>query len=111
MAVEEERIAGIGVDVFGQEPLARESHPFARLIDDDRCIFTPHLAFWTAEARERLEAEALERCIEALEGEPLTVLSHDPRLVAQASDGGAAEVRLGGVSSASGRWVTPPEAS
>ena len=111
LAVEEERIGGIGVDVFGQEPLDRESHPFARLIDDDRCIFTPHLAFWTAEARERLEAEALERCIEALEGEPLTVLSHDPRLVAQASDGGAAKVRLGGVSSASGRWVTPPEAS
>jgi D-3-phosphoglycerate dehydrogenase len=107
-AVLEDRIAGVGIDVFGQEPLNRAEHPFAALIDDDRCIFTPHLAFWTAEARDRLQAESLERCVEALEGRPLTVLSHDPRLVAQASDGSAAEVVLGGVSTASGRWVAPP---
>jgi D-3-phosphoglycerate dehydrogenase len=31
----------------------------------------------------RLEQETLERCLEALRGEPLTVLSRDPRLRAQ----------------------------
>jgi hypothetical protein len=69
------------------------------------------VAFLTAEARDRLEAEALERCVEALDGRPLTVLSHDPRLVAQTSNGSGAGVQLGGVSTASGRWVAPLKAA
>ena len=69
----------------------------------------PHFAFWTAEARDRLCAEALERCAEALEGKPLRVLSHDPRLLAQA--GGRAAVEFGGWSSASGRHVPPAPAA
>eukprot|EP00756_Hemistasia_phaeocysticola_P045445 Hpha_TRINITY_DN19197_c0_g1::TRINITY_DN19197_c0_g1_i1::g.94716::m.94716/K00058/serA, PHGDH; D-3-phosphoglycerate dehydrogenase / 2-oxoglutarate reductase len=104
-AVLQGRLSGVGADVFGIEPLSREaSHPFAQLVDRDDCIFTPHLAFWTKEARERLEAEALERCLEALEGRPLRVLSSDPRLLGQAQG----LVELGGLSTASGRWVFAP---
>jgi D-3-phosphoglycerate dehydrogenase len=44
----------------------------------------PHLTFYTAEAMERLERETLERCDEVLEGRPVLVKSHDPRLRAQA---------------------------
>ena len=107
-AVVEGRLRGIGLDVFSQEPLARGGgHPFAALVDDERCIFTPHLAFWTADARDRLEAEALQRVEEALDGRPLAVLSADPRLLAQRP----ALVTLGGLSRASGRWVEPPPAA
>lgn len=46
-------------------------------------ILTPHLTFYTHEAMERLERETLERCDELLEGRPVLVKSHDPRLRAQ----------------------------
>ena len=48
----------------------------------------------------RLMEESLERCVELLEGKPLTVLSKDPRLVSQENN-----VSLGGFSVASGRYV------
>eukprot|EP01062_Namystynia_karyoxenos_P067147 TRINITY_DN61018_c0_g1_i1.p1 TRINITY_DN61018_c0_g1~~TRINITY_DN61018_c0_g1_i1.p1 ORF type:complete len:415 (+),score=102.11 TRINITY_DN61018_c0_g1_i1:76-1245(+) len=102
------RLGGLGADVFGIEPLSRaQSHPFAELVERPDCIFTPHLAFWTAESRQRLEREALARCVEALEGRPLRVLSADPRLLAQ--DPGI--VTFGGHSIASGRWVDSPASS
>jgi D-3-phosphoglycerate dehydrogenase len=43
----------------------------------------PHLTFYTQEAMRRLEDETIERCLEALEGRPISVASHDPRLRAQ----------------------------
>ena len=49
----------------------------------DNVLLWPHLTFYTREAMQRLEAETLARCLEALRGEPLTVHSHDPRLRAQ----------------------------
>jgi D-3-phosphoglycerate dehydrogenase len=46
-------------------------------------IMLPHLTFYTADAMQRLERETLQRCIELLEGRPVLVKSHDPRLRAQ----------------------------
>jgi D-3-phosphoglycerate dehydrogenase / 2-oxoglutarate reductase len=46
-------------------------------------LLTPHLTFYTQEAMERLELETLERCAEILEGRPVLVKSHDPRLRSQ----------------------------
>jgi D-3-phosphoglycerate dehydrogenase len=43
----------------------------------------PHLTFYTQEAMRRLEDETMARCMEAIEGRPLTIQSHDPRLRAQ----------------------------
>ncbi|MGD9636604.1 MAG: 2-hydroxyacid dehydrogenase [Pirellulales bacterium] len=79
-ALQEGRIAGAGLDVFSQEPLNRTSHPLQELYAMDNVILSPHLAFYTAEAMERLESETLERCREIIEGRPVTIRSTDPRL-------------------------------
>ncbi len=76
-------IAGAGLDVFGLEPLDRKAHPLAALYDMPNVILTPHLAFYTRQAMERLEKEVLERCRELLEARPVTVKSDDPRLRGQ----------------------------
>jgi len=77
------RLAGAGLDVFSQEPLAHTGHPLSRLFDLPNVLLSPHLTFYTEEAMERLELETLERCDELLEGRPVTIKSHDPRLRAQ----------------------------
>lgn len=82
-ALQERRIAGAALDVFSSEPLARSGHPLSALYSMDNVILSPHLTFYTREAMARLEAETLERCIEVLEGRPVTVKSRDPRLRAQ----------------------------
>ncbi len=82
-AVLEDCIAGVGLDVYGQEPLAREGHSLSPLYGRDNVILFPHLTFYTREAMERLEEETLMRCVEILEGRPVLVRSNDPRLRAQ----------------------------
>ena len=77
------RIAGVGLDVYSQEPLALEGHPLSPLFGRDNVILLPHLTFFTHEAMVRLEEETLERCREVLEGRPVLVKSPDPRLRAQ----------------------------
>ena len=79
-ALERGAIAGAGLDVFSQEPLARSGHPMSRLYGMDNVILSPHLTFYTAEAMRRLEDETLERCFEILEGRKVVVKSEDPRL-------------------------------
>ena len=82
-ALQEQRIAGAALDVYGQEPLAMTGHPLSALYAMRNVMLWPHLTFYTHEAMQRLEDETLERCFEALEGRPLTVKSRDPRLRAQ----------------------------
>ena len=77
------RIAGAALDVYSEEPLAQSAHPLASLYAMDNVILWPHLTFYTAEAMQRLEDETLERALEMLEGRPVLVKSHDPRLRAQ----------------------------
>ena len=77
------RLAGAALDVYGMEPLARDGHPLSALFGLPNVLLWPHLTFYTREAMQRLEEETLERCMEALEGRPLTVHSRDPRLRAQ----------------------------
>ena len=64
-ALEDGQIAGAGLDVFTKEPLA-EDHPLARF---DNVIRTPHFAFYTREAYERLENECLQAIRQLLAGE------------------------------------------
>lgn len=78
-------IAGAGLDVFGQEPLSPQGHPLSALLAMDQVICSPHLAFYTAEAMDRLERETLQRCDEALSGMPMLIRSNDPRLKGQRS--------------------------
>ena len=79
-ALKDGRLAGAGLDVFSQEPLNRSNHPLKELYEMDNVILSPHLAFYTAEAMERLELEALERCREIIDGRPVTIRSTDPGL-------------------------------
>jgi D-3-phosphoglycerate dehydrogenase len=77
------RIAGAGLDVYSLEPLARSGHPMSALFDRDNVILFPHVTFFTHEAMRRLEDDTLARCFEVLDGQPVTIRSHDPRLRAQ----------------------------
>ena len=82
-ALKEQRIAGAALDVFSIEPVKVQGHLLSALYAMDNVILSPHLTFYTRGAMARLEAETLERCREVLEGRPVTVKSHDPRLRAQ----------------------------
>lgn len=82
-ALREKRIAGAGLDVFSREPLALAGHPLSELFAMDNVILFPHLTFYTADAMARLEEDTLARCFEILQGRPVLVKSHDPRLRAQ----------------------------
>jgi D-3-phosphoglycerate dehydrogenase len=84
-ALDDGRIAGAGLDVYGAEPLGKQGHAMSSLYGRPNVIMLPHLTFYTHEAMERLERETLERCREILDGRPVLVKSHDPRLRAQTS--------------------------
>jgi D-3-phosphoglycerate dehydrogenase len=76
-------IAGAGLDVFSEEPLAKTGHPLSELYALENVIMLPHLTFYTAEAMHRLEEETLQRCFEILAGQPVVIKSKDPRLQGQ----------------------------
>jgi D-3-phosphoglycerate dehydrogenase / 2-oxoglutarate reductase len=82
-ALLERRIAGAALDVLSVEPFDLRTHPLRELATLDHVLISPHLTFYSHEAMARLEAETLERCAEILEGKPVLVKSHDPRLRAQ----------------------------
>ena len=51
-AIEQEKIAAFGCDVYSVEPFGRE-HPYDRIKHQDNVILTPHAAWGSYEARER----------------------------------------------------------
>ncbi len=63
-ALQENWIAGAGLDVFSEEPLL-PGHPLLAL---ENVILTPHLAWYTKEATEGLDQETLQQTLEILEG-------------------------------------------
>lgn len=68
-AVKENRIGGLGVDVYSVEPFP-ESHPFYEIREDDRVCLTPHLAWGAYEARERCIREIVMNIKAFQEGKP-----------------------------------------
>lgn len=58
-AVDEGRIAGIGIDVYEKEPLPVD-HPFLHSRHPERILLTPHIAWYSKEARARLAHEMAE---------------------------------------------------
>jgi D-3-phosphoglycerate dehydrogenase / 2-oxoglutarate reductase len=82
-ALQENRLAGAALDVYGHEPLTKHGQALSALYAMDNVLIWPHLTFYTREAMQRLEQQTLERCFEALEGKPVTIKSRDPRLLAQ----------------------------
>ena len=51
-ALEQGRLGGLGVDVYSVEPFPQD-HPFTRILDRNNVCFTPHMAWGSAEARNR----------------------------------------------------------
>ena len=51
-AIIENKIGGIGCDVFSYEPID-EKHPFVKILDRDNVLLTPHMAWGAFESRTR----------------------------------------------------------
>lgn len=51
-AIREERLGGLGVDVYSVEPFGQD-HPFATLLERPNVLLTPHMAWGSAESRAR----------------------------------------------------------
>jgi len=58
-AVLENKIGGIGIDVYSREPF-NEEHPFYKLLGNKKVLLTPHMAWGAYEARKRCLDEVLE---------------------------------------------------
>lgn len=58
-AVDEGRIAGIGIDVYQKEPIPLD-HPYLQAKHPERIFLTPHIAWYSVEARARLAHEMAE---------------------------------------------------
>ena len=58
-AVDEGKIAGIGIDVYQKEPIA-PGHPYLHAKHPERILLTPHIAWYSREARARLAHEMAE---------------------------------------------------
>ena len=67
-ALDENIIAGAGLDVTGTEPM-RDSNPLSRFTDSNRLIITPHNAWASIEARNRVVEETYENIAAFLRGE------------------------------------------
>lgn len=70
-ALGEGRIAGAAVDVLGVEPPV-DGNP---LIDQPRCIVTPHIAWASIESRKRLMEISADNLQAYLEGKPINVVN------------------------------------
>ena len=58
-AVDEGRIAGIGIDVYQKEPIPLD-HPYLQAKHPERILLSPHIAWYSREARARLAHEMAE---------------------------------------------------
>lgn len=58
-ALDEGRIAGAALDVYVKEPLPADS-PLLHLLHPERLLFSPHIAWYSCEARARLAHEMAE---------------------------------------------------
>ena len=69
-AIEEDRIGGLGVDVYSVEPFG-SAHPFSRILDRNNVCLTPHMAWGSVESRNRCIAKVAENIASFYRGESL----------------------------------------
>ncbi|SDM36716.1 D-2-hydroxyacid dehydrogenase [Lachnospira pectinoschiza] len=72
-ALEEGRISAAGLDVISVEPIAKDN-PLLKIKDSDKLIITPHIAWATHEARERLMDEIYENIVAYFDGRERNVI-------------------------------------
>lgn len=69
-----DQIAGAGLDVLEQEPMAKDN-PLARIKDSSKLIITPHMAWASLESRTRLVDEVAKNIEAFLAGENRNVVN------------------------------------
>lgn len=69
-ALQEKRIAGAAIDVYGVEPLPRD-HAIRKL---DNVLLTPHIGYVTVETLAKMYQDAVEDIIAFLDGKPVRVI-------------------------------------
>lgn len=67
-------IAAAGLDVLREEPIL-DTNPLSKIKDSDKLIITPHLAWASTEARERLVAEVYENIKAYVNGEERNIVN------------------------------------
>lgn len=67
-AIDEEKISGAALDVFSVEPIQKDN-PLLSVKNKDRLVLTPHIAWASIEARNRLFNDLLENIIAYNKGE------------------------------------------
>lgn len=72
-ALEEEKIAGAGLDVLRIEPMDA-NNPLIRIQDSTKLVITPHIAWATVEARKRCVTEVFENMKAFLKGEERNIV-------------------------------------
>ncbi|MDD2968567.1 MAG: D-2-hydroxyacid dehydrogenase [Lachnospiraceae bacterium] len=73
-ALTENIIAAAGLDVLGKEPISKEN-PLGSLMDSNKLLITPHLAWASTEARIRLVDEIFNNASAFLNGEERNVVN------------------------------------
>ena len=74
MALTEDMIAGAGLDVTGTEPM-KDSNPLSKIMDSNKLIITPHLAWASIEARNRVVEETYKNIEAFFKGENRNVVN------------------------------------
>ena len=74
MALTEGYIAGAGLDVTSTEPM-KESNPLSKIMDSNKLIITPHLAWASDEARNRCVSETCKNIEAFLRGEDRNIVN------------------------------------
>lgn len=75
-ALEDEEIAGAGLDVLSEEPMGKDN-PLLKIKDSTRLIITPHIGWATVEARRRCLSEVYENIAAHLRGEERNLVKGD----------------------------------
>lgn len=73
-ALTEGQIAAAGLDVLEKEPISRDN-PLAGIMDSTKLIITPHMAWASKEARERLVDEVVKNIEAFLNGEDRNIVN------------------------------------
>lgn len=73
-ALTQEYIAGAGLDVTGTEPM-KDSNPLSKIMDSNKLIITPHLAWASNEARNRCVSETCKNIEAFLKGEDRNIVN------------------------------------
>ncbi len=73
-ALEEGYIAGAGLDVLEKEPIQKEN-PLSKMMDSKKLIITPHMAWASTEARQRLVGEVAKNIEAFLNGENRNIVN------------------------------------